>query len=98
MSTSPDSPTSSTFRPPLSGAISDPALTRSVAPHAGRALPKPAGLETAPVQGIPAAPAETCDRAAGGQVVRDGEVVEMMGGTTATEVVRALADRRDLTG
>ena len=34
---------------------------------------------------------------AAAKLVRDGEVVGMTGGTTATEVVRALADRRGLT-
>ena len=64
----------------------------------GGALPKPAGLEM-PIrlQGVQAAPAEARDRPAAATLVHDGEVVGMTGGTTATEVARALADRRDLT-
>jgi DeoR family transcriptional regulator of aga operon len=34
---------------------------------------------------------------AAAKLIKDGDVVSMTGGTTATEVARALADRRDLT-
>jgi DeoR family transcriptional regulator, aga operon transcriptional repressor len=64
----------------------------------GGALPKPAGLEM-PIR-YKASRQLRQKRAIGlhaAKLVRDGDVVGMTGGTTATEVVRALADRRDLT-
>lgn len=64
----------------------------------GGALPKPAGLEM-PI-GYKASRQLKQKRAIGqaaATLVQDGEVVGLTGGTTATEVARALADRRDLT-
>ena len=64
----------------------------------GGALPKPAGLEM-PI-GYKAARQLREKRAIGvaaAKLIKDGDVVSMTGGTTATEVARALADRRDLT-
>ena len=64
----------------------------------GGALPRPAGLEL-PIQ-YKASRQHREKRAIGlasAGLVRDGDVVGMTGGTTATEVARALADRRGLT-
>jgi DeoR family transcriptional regulator, aga operon transcriptional repressor len=64
----------------------------------GGALPRPAGLEL-PLQ-YKTSRQHREKRAIGlacGRLVRDGDVVGMTGGTTATEVARALADRRGLT-
>src|SRR4051794_29897224 len=64
----------------------------------GGALPRPAGLEL-PLQ-YKTSRQHREKRAIGlacAALVRDGDVVGMTGGTTATEVARALADRRGLT-
>src|SRR3954447_10085146 len=64
----------------------------------GGALPRPAGLEL-PIQ-YKSTRQHREKRAIGlaaAGLVRDGDVVGMTGGTTATEVARALADRRGLT-
>jgi DeoR family transcriptional regulator, aga operon transcriptional repressor len=64
----------------------------------GGALPNPGGLEM-PIR-YKASRQLKQKRAIGlaaAALVSDGEVVGMTGGTTATEVARALADRRDLT-
>src|ERR1700710_418609 len=64
----------------------------------GGALPRPAGLEL-PIQ-YKTSRQHREKRAIGlaaARLVRDGDVVGMTGGTTATEVARALADRRGLT-
>jgi DeoR family transcriptional regulator of aga operon len=64
----------------------------------GGALPKPAGLEM-PIR-YKASRQLREKRAIGlaaAKLVADGDVVGMTGGTTTTEVARALADRRDLT-
>jgi DeoR family transcriptional regulator of aga operon len=64
----------------------------------GGALPRPAGLEL-PLQ-YKTSRQHREKRAIGlacARLVRDGDVVGMTGGTTATEVARALADRRGLT-
>jgi DeoR family transcriptional regulator of aga operon len=64
----------------------------------GGALPRPAGLEL-PIQ-YKSTRQHREKRAIGiaaARLVRDGDVVGMTGGTTATEVARALADRRGLT-
>jgi DeoR family transcriptional regulator of aga operon len=64
----------------------------------GGALPRPAGVEL-PIQ-YKASRQHREKRAIGlaaARLVRDGDVVGMTGGTTATEVARALADRRGLT-
>jgi DeoR family transcriptional regulator, aga operon transcriptional repressor len=64
----------------------------------GGALPRPAGLEL-PLQ-YKSSRQHREKRAIGvaaAGLVHDGDVVGMTGGTTATEVARALADRRGLT-
>jgi DeoR family transcriptional regulator of aga operon len=64
----------------------------------GGALPKPAGLEL-PIR-YKTSRQHREKRAIGlaaATLVKDGDVVGMTGGTTATEVARAFADRRDLT-
>ena len=64
----------------------------------GGALPRPAGLEL-PLQ-YKTSRQHREKRAIGtaaSGLVRDGDVVGMTGGTTATEVARALAERRGLT-
>ena len=64
----------------------------------GGALPRPAGLEL-PLQ-YKTSRQHREKRAIGlaaAALVRDGDVVGMTGGTTATEVARALAERRGLT-
>jgi DeoR family transcriptional regulator of aga operon len=64
----------------------------------GGALPNPAGLEL-PLR-YKSSRQHRQKRAIGtaaAALVRDGDVVGMTGGTTATEVARALADRRDIT-
>jgi DeoR family transcriptional regulator, aga operon transcriptional repressor len=76
-------------------ALHDQGLVRRT--HGG-ALPRPAGVEL-PIQ-YKASRQHREKRAIGlaaASLVRDGDVVGMTGGTTATEVARALADRRGLT-
>ena len=76
-------------------ALHDQGLVRRT--HGG-ALPRPAGLEL-PIQ-YKASRQHREKRAIGlaaASRVRDGDVVGMTGGTTATEVARALAERRGLT-
>jgi DeoR family transcriptional regulator, aga operon transcriptional repressor len=76
-------------------ALHDQGLVRRT--HGG-ALPRPAGLEL-PIQYK--APRQHREKRviglAAADLVREGDVVGMTGGTTATEIARALADRRGLT-